>query len=276
MCWMCDHPGSTRADYLDFMRDMIACYGWGVQGVERAGPHPPWAYTVGLTLVGDPELVITGMSVRRAARMLNEQAAHMLHASAPPLGEPVELACGTIGQMVEVTEPTAHLDVAVELFGSQIQALQVVHADDRGRWPWERGYRGVYGGQPVLGPRVFARVAQPTGPGATGTPPGATSTPAGGTTTPATLPGVPCALPTGSPGERADALGDPIDPSGDQADGPSQQNPGKADQTRHRRVPDPRNKARGRPSRGSGRRRASHGPRRRSARSPARPLSPPR
>lgn len=42
----------------------------------------------------------------------------------------------------------------VELYGPRIRALQVVHADDRGRWPREAGYRGVRGGQPVLGVRA--------------------------------------------------------------------------------------------------------------------------
>jgi hypothetical protein len=40
------------------------------------------------------------------------------------------------------------------LYGAGIRALQIVHADDRGRWPWETGYRGVKGVQPVLGPRA--------------------------------------------------------------------------------------------------------------------------
>jgi hypothetical protein len=152
MCWMCDHPGSSRADYLDYMRELMACCGWAVQGVEREGIHPPWAYTVGLTLAGRPELVVTGMPMRRAARLLNEQAEHMLHAGLPAPGEPVELIGGPVIQVVEVAEPTAHLNIAVEIFGSQIQAMQVVHADDRGHWPWETGYRGIRGGQPVLGP----------------------------------------------------------------------------------------------------------------------------
>lgn len=43
MCWQCDHPGSTRLDYLRHMRGVIARYGWAVQGVERDRIHPPWA-----------------------------------------------------------------------------------------------------------------------------------------------------------------------------------------------------------------------------------------
>jgi hypothetical protein len=49
VCWICDHPGATESDYAEHMRRLIATYGWAVQGVERDGIHPPWAYTVGLT-----------------------------------------------------------------------------------------------------------------------------------------------------------------------------------------------------------------------------------
>ena len=53
-----------------------------------------------------------------------------------------------------VAEPTAHLVTAIELYGPAIKALQVVHADKRGHWPWDAEYRGVQGGQPVLGIRA--------------------------------------------------------------------------------------------------------------------------
>ena len=60
MCWMCDHPGATDRDYHEHLREVIAAFGWAVQGVEREGRHPPWAYTVGLTGYRKPELVVTG------------------------------------------------------------------------------------------------------------------------------------------------------------------------------------------------------------------------
>jgi hypothetical protein len=76
MCWECDHPDSTPLDYLAHISDLIACHGWAVQGVERDGIHPAWAYTVGLTPAGRPELVVTGMSLGRATRLLNDVASH--------------------------------------------------------------------------------------------------------------------------------------------------------------------------------------------------------
>jgi hypothetical protein len=141
MCWICDHPEATHEDYLNHLRGLIDAHGWAVQGVERDRIHPPWAYTAGLTAHGRPELVVTGMPVRRAGRLLNEVAAHLMHAEPPRPGEQVRLTGGPLIEIVKVVQPTAHL-------------LQVVHADDAGQWPWDRAYRGVRGGQPVLGPRA--------------------------------------------------------------------------------------------------------------------------
>ncbi len=136
------------------MRGKIDRYGWAVQGVERDGLHPPWAYTLGLTPLGLPELVVTGLPLRRAAGLLNDVAAHATHATPPRPGERVPLIGGQVIEIVRVTEPTAHLEIAVEIYGPGIRALQVVHADDRGHWLWDVGYRGVRGGQPILGRRA--------------------------------------------------------------------------------------------------------------------------
>ena len=83
MCWVCDHPGCTRADYLEHVTDVMARCGWAVQGVERYRIHPPWAYTVGLTLAGKPELVVTGLPLTQVTELLNGVAAHLLHAHLP-------------------------------------------------------------------------------------------------------------------------------------------------------------------------------------------------
>ena len=63
---------------------------------------------------------------------------------------------GWVVQGVErdgIRPPWAHLNIAVGLYGQRIRGLQLVHADKRGRWPWDDAYQGVRGGQPVLGPR---------------------------------------------------------------------------------------------------------------------------
>jgi hypothetical protein len=154
MCWYCDHPDGLSDEYLEQIRALIDHCGWAVQGVERDRVRPPWAYTVGLTATGHPELVVTGLPLTRAADLLNGVAAHVMHAAAPQPGQQMRLRGGPLIEIVKVAEPAAHLLIAVELFGTAIQARQLVHADDRGHWPWDVGYRGVRGGQPVLGVRA--------------------------------------------------------------------------------------------------------------------------
>lgn len=154
MCWLCDHPGSTGADYLAHLHGLVIRHGWAVQAISRDRMHPPWAYTVGLSAQDLPELVVTGLKEHRAMHLLNDVAAHVLHAAPPSPGEQIPLTGGPLIEIVEVAEPTAHLAYAVALFGPRIRALQLVHADDRDHWPWDVGYRGIRGGQPVLGVRT--------------------------------------------------------------------------------------------------------------------------
>jgi hypothetical protein len=154
MCWQCDHPGATWPDYIAHVRRLIETHGWMVQGVQRGRHRPSYAYTVGLTEHDRPELAVTGLPIARAVDLLNGSAGHLVHAQAPLPGEVVPLLGGLVIQIVQVAEPTAHFPVATELFGPTIQVLQLVYADDRGHWPWDVGFRGRRGGQPVLGPRA--------------------------------------------------------------------------------------------------------------------------
>lgn len=74
----------------------------------------------------------------------------------PEPGELLELD-GRLLEVVALPHPDAHLHTLVECFGPDVSALQLVHCDDRGSWPWSRGYRSGRGGQPVLGPRAASR-----------------------------------------------------------------------------------------------------------------------
>jgi hypothetical protein len=161
MCWQCDHPGSTREDYLEHVRGLIARCGWVVQEVARDRIRPPWAYTVGLTAHGKPELAVTGLAGPRAATLLNTTAAYVLDTTVPQPGDTMGIEDDDITlEVVRVAEPTVHLVIAADIYGPGLQALQLVHADDRGHWPWCSGYRGMRGGQPVLGMRAKAASGQ--------------------------------------------------------------------------------------------------------------------
>lgn len=155
MCWQCDHPESTRQDYLDYMQDLIDRFGWAVVGVEGDRIHPPWAYTLGLTPHGKPELVITGLPSPRATWLLNAVAPYVLETAVPRPGEDVHVEGCPSMEVVRVTRPAAHLTIAVDFYGPEIQALQLAYPDARGHWPWHPGFRGPHrGGQPVLGVRT--------------------------------------------------------------------------------------------------------------------------
>lgn len=152
MCWQCQNPGATREDYLAMLDEKRRRHGWAVQFVERNGPRAALAYTVGLTSFELPELVVTGLTMVRAGRLLNNVASHVLHADAPEPGERIPMPGWSL-EVVELDQPTAHLFVVADFYGADFSALQLVWADDRGRWPWEQSFRSSRGGQPVLGPR---------------------------------------------------------------------------------------------------------------------------
>lgn len=154
MCWDCDHPASRMERHLATLRRCIDARGWAVQVMERERARPPWAYTVGLSLRGLPELVVTGMPALEAGRLLDDTAEHLAHICVPVPGQRFAVPGGPLLEVVRVARPWAHLVVSARLFGEGIEALQLVHADESGRWPWEPSYAGMPGGQPVLGVRA--------------------------------------------------------------------------------------------------------------------------
>lgn len=150
MCWMCDHPGSTVADYLDVVRAKIDKRGWAVQYVED--PRMPFAYTAGMTAYGLPELLMTNVSPARAARVLNGSAQWQLDGQMFSPGQQIRLPGGPLVEVVDVDHPEVHLPVAVAIHGP-IRAYQLVWADGWGRWPWAADFCDQESRQPVVGMR---------------------------------------------------------------------------------------------------------------------------
>ncbi|NIH82130.1 DUF4262 domain-containing protein [Amycolatopsis viridis] len=155
---LCDRRGG----HLRHVCEIIGVHGWAVMSFEGNGSRPPWAYTVGLTARGRPELVVTAMAPLPARDVLNDVAAHLLRTGEPDLspGERLPGPGNLLLEAVAVAVPPVHLRTAADLFGLEIRATQLVHADARGRWPWCPGWHGPGGRQPVLGPRAGAVVAE--------------------------------------------------------------------------------------------------------------------
>lgn len=154
MCWVCEHPESTRQERLDYIRGVLAQHPWIVIGVHEERYRPPYSYTLGLTDRDLPELVITGLPHKRAAGMLVRVAWEVLGGTALAPENRIRLAGGLLAEVVKVAEPGARLDVADGLYGQQLAAVQLVYADRRRHWPWDRKFRDGRGGQPVLGARA--------------------------------------------------------------------------------------------------------------------------
>jgi hypothetical protein len=152
MCWQCDNPNGTTEEYLDELRASIQLHGWVVQGVED--DRLPFAYTIGLHDRGLPELLVTGLPQEDAARVLNDVAVAAVGGRVFKPGAHIAVGDGPLLEVVEVEHPDAHLNFAMALGGPNIRALQLVWADDRGRWPWAAGWGPGQLRQPVLGIRA--------------------------------------------------------------------------------------------------------------------------
>lgn len=150
MCWQCDHPGATRQDYLEELRGVVSKNCWAVQYVEA---DPPFAYTVGLSGAGLPELLITGLPPARSMLLLNEMAHYMAHEVEPAPGDTVTFPDGSCAEFVEVTHPDVHMGWAVAFRSGPIRGLQVVWCDDAGHSPWCPDFNSGGRRQPVLGTR---------------------------------------------------------------------------------------------------------------------------
>jgi len=153
MCWKCDNPDGTTEEYLEYLRATVLDHGWAVQYVQSE--KRPFAYTVGLHGRGLPELLMTGLSADVSCRVLNS-IAHMVVDDGTVLAPAMHIDYEDrfLIEVVEVEHPDVHMRYAVDLFGPKIRALQLVWADNMGRFPWVAGWGHGRRRQPVLGCRT--------------------------------------------------------------------------------------------------------------------------
>ena len=131
----------------------IKRHGHQVVGVfDPDGEGVPFAYTVGRSLLGRPELFITGgMPLHVLGRLLNDAAA--MDDEAPiEAGERRDgLLAGYPAWFVEADPRAAEMNVALRLVPSA-RALQVVWPDVDGRFPGDPGYGLTAEHQPLHPP----------------------------------------------------------------------------------------------------------------------------
>jgi Domain of unknown function (DUF4262) len=139
--------------YLQELGRRIRQQGWVVQYI--GDPQIPWAYTIGLSDRGHPELVITGVDPGTSAVVLNTIAKACrsgvdisdLSALAEEFGHPqVVLQPRPVDPTWRVTNL---FNITRAYFGSVPETMQVVMADTQGRFPWDPGHN-LPVAQPVL------------------------------------------------------------------------------------------------------------------------------
>ena len=138
--------------FLTKIRAQINEHGWIVQGVVPAKDGDlGFAYTVGLTLAGLPELVISGLWREQGQQFLNIAAQQ--HCREEILaGDTIEDIASVPFRVIDV--PLAEVNTARRLYGrSRVRALQLVWPDDNGLWPGSVfAASAMEGRQELLGP----------------------------------------------------------------------------------------------------------------------------
>lgn len=121
MCRMCEDPNSTRADLRAWTVATIAERGWCLQYVEPEDYEESLVYTVGLTGLKKPELVVEGLGITDAGD-LNKVASGCVSGEVWP-GDTVLLGRDRYRL---VPEPdVSELFVALDMYGSRVRALRL-------------------------------------------------------------------------------------------------------------------------------------------------------
>ena len=146
-------PAQFNARLDTYLRDTvlptIAKHGWMIQGVfPREGDiDVPFAYTVGLTEAGLPELVIAGLGWPDAGHILNDAARRHTADEILP-GATVDGVASV--PFRAVAAPLAEVNMARNLYGAdRVRAVQLVWPDAGGAYPGEPGWALGDGVQPI-------------------------------------------------------------------------------------------------------------------------------
>ncbi len=157
MCWKCDHPEATMADWIAYIRDKIDRRGWAIQYVEDG--LRSFAYTIGLHGFGLPELLVTGVVPASADQLLTHMAERAVVDGAPAPGLQMATDGPPFVEIVEVDCPPAHMGMASAIQGYGYTARQLVWADAHGVLPWDADFDHGRTRQPVFGVRASHRSA---------------------------------------------------------------------------------------------------------------------
>lgn len=144
-------------------REIIRKHGWKVQYVLGEGRQPAFAYTVGLSGFGHPELIVFTLPPADAAGVLNTLGERVRAGGRLSADGPLDFGPAWPHRVRLLTvRPAACAEYLLEanflyrpLDGAPVRALQAVFDNTEGVFPWQIGYRGCghpHHRQPLLGP----------------------------------------------------------------------------------------------------------------------------
>ena len=147
----------SRADdpVLDDLLRLIEQFGWAVRhvGAGTSEGEAAFSYTVGLTAMGHPEVVVTGLPFDVAQVFLNNIGRDVLEGEQFSAGLLTESLTSPGAPVVFIQAEDVSGLTAVEQVYGRVEALQMVWPDSTGRLPWVEGYRNPPQAQPLLGGR---------------------------------------------------------------------------------------------------------------------------
>ena len=147
--WLGQEDARTR-DQIRTSRWMIEYVGGPVCAVPGCGGSkehdgPPFAHTVGLHGMGHPELLVFGLGMESAQRLLNRFSHEVLEGRHFLAGERVDDPGDCRHHVVfeEIPNPQEILFGANRFYrlpkAFSVDGLQVTYADCKGRFPWDEG-----------------------------------------------------------------------------------------------------------------------------------------
>lgn len=133
------HPTDPMDAYQLHLLRLIETHGHAVQGViaEEDEPGSGYAYTVGRTTMGEPELLVTGLCCLECAAGLLNRAAEVGGLVAGQVRD--DLGDAPL-RVLEADPRTAEVFMAEDFYPTGFELLQLVWPDDAGRYPDELHY----------------------------------------------------------------------------------------------------------------------------------------
>lgn len=146
---------ADRLAYMNWITSQIGEHGWAVSGIY-GDDSAPWAYSVGMWLTcQSAELVICGIPMQNAARIINAIGSRLADGDEIGPGDVLDDICPaplTIRPVDLSWRMTGLFAMSDEFYGFvRPPYMQVVWADRYGNFPWDPKFQaGFHGLQPLL------------------------------------------------------------------------------------------------------------------------------